>query len=117
TPYVQQWNVTAEKQWKGMIIDAAHLGNHPVGLLRQIDYNKVNVFQSSFLQDFKSAYNNGILSLNSGQGFNPAFNGAIPGSAALPFFNSLPSGGTLSNATVRSDILSQQVGNLAQYYQ
>jgi hypothetical protein len=117
TPYVQQWNVTAERQWKGMIVDAAYLGNHAVGLLRQIDYNQVNVFQSTFLQDFKSAYNNGILSLNAGQGFNPAFNGAIPGSATLPFFNSLPGGGTLSNATVRSDILSQQVGNLAQYYQ
>jgi hypothetical protein len=117
TPYVQQWNVAVEKQWKGVILDAGYVGNHAVGLLRQIDYNQINVFQSTFLQDFKSAYNNGILSLNAGKGFNPAFSATIPGSVALPFFNTLPSGGALTNSTVRSDILSQQVGNLGQFYQ
>ncbi|MBZ5584111.1 MAG: TonB-dependent receptor [Acidobacteriia bacterium] len=117
TPYVQQWNVTAEKKWKSMIFDAAYLGNHAVGLLRQIDFNQVNIYQSTYLQDFKSAYNNGILSLNAGLGFNPAFNASIPGSVTLPFFGSLPGGGVLSNATVRSEILSQQVGTLAQLYQ
>jgi hypothetical protein len=117
TPYVQQWNVTVEQQWKSLIFDAGYVGNHAVGLLRQIDYNQINVSQGGFLQDFKNAYNNGILSLNANQGFNPAYNASIPGSVQLPFFNSLPSGGSLSNATVRSDILSQQVGNLGQFYQ
>jgi len=117
TPYVHQWNFTIEKQWKGFIFDGTYLGNHGVGLLRQIDYNQVNVNQGTFLQDFKSAYNNGILSQNAGQGFNPSYNAAIPGSVQLPFFNSLPGGGLLSNATVSSDIISQQVGNLAQLYQ
>jgi hypothetical protein len=116
-PYVQQWNFTVEEQWKGLIFDAGYIGNHAVGLLRQIDYNQINVNQSTFLPDFKSAYNNGILSLNAGQGFNPSYNAAIPGSAALPFFNNLPGGGYLTNATVSSDILTQQVGNLAQFYQ
>jgi len=117
TPYVQQWNVTVEQEWKGMIFDAGYLGNHAVGLLRQIDYNQVNINQGTFLPDFRNAYNNGILALNAGLGFNPAFNANIPGSVQLPFFNSLPSGGSLSSATVRSDILSQQIGNLAQFYQ
>jgi len=85
--------------------------------LRQIDYNQININQAGYLQDFKNAYNNGILSLNAGKGFNPAFSSAIPGSVQLPFFNSLPGGGLLTNSTVRSDILTQQVGSLAQLYQ
>ncbi len=117
TPYVQQWNVTMEKKWKGFILDGTYLGNHGVGLLRQIDYNQVNINQGTFLQDFKSAYNNGILSLNAGEGFNPSYNPSLAGSAKLPFFNSLPGGGVLTNATVSGDILSQQIGSLAQLYQ
>ena len=117
TPYVHQWNIGIERQWKSIIFDGAYLGNHGVGLLRQIDFNQINVFQGGFLQDFQNAYNNGILSLNAGKGFNPAFSSSIPGSVQLPFFNSLPSGGLLTNSTVKSDILSQQIGNLAQLYQ
>jgi hypothetical protein len=116
TPYVQQWNVTLEKQYKGVLFNAAYVGNHAVGLLRQIDFNQVNIFQPVFFNDFANAYNNGILSLNSGRGFNATYNAAIPGSVQLPFFNSLPSGGNLRNATVSNDILTQQVGALAQLY-
>ena len=117
TPYVQQWNLTAEQQWKSMIFSAGYVANHAVGLLRQIDYNQVNINQGTFLQDFRNAYNNGILSLNSSGSFNPAYNANIPGSVPLPFFASLTSGGALTNATVRSNILSQQIGSLAQFYQ
>ena len=116
TPYVQQWNVSLEKQLRSVLLDASYIGNHAVGLLRQIDYNQVNIFQQPFFNDFGNAYHNGILSLNAGNGFNPAFNAAIPGSVQLPFFSTLPGGGSLTNATVRSDILSQQIGALAQLY-
>ena len=117
TPYVQQWNLTVEKQWKSMVFDGSYIGNHGVGLLRQIDYNQVNVFQPAYFTDFANAYRNGILSLNGGHGFNPSYNPGIPGSVQLPFFNSLPAGGALTNSTVSGDILSQQIGNLAQLYQ
>ena len=117
TPYVQQWNVTLEKQAKHMVFDAAYIGNHGVGLLRQIDYNQVAVFQPAYFTDFGNAYHNGILSLNAGHGFNPSYNPAISGSVQLPFFATLPGGGLLTNSTVSGDILSQQIGNLAQLYQ
>jgi len=116
-PYVHQWNLTVEHQWKSIIFDAGYIGNHAVGLLRQIDYNQVNINAGGFLQDFQNAYHNGILSLQAGSGFNPAYNANISGSVPLPFFSSLRSGGLLTNSTVRSDILSQQVGTLAQLYQ
>jgi len=117
TPYVQQWNFGIQKEWKGTIFEASYIGNHAVKFLRQIDFNQINVFQSSFLQDFRSARNNGLASNAAGKGFNPAFNATVPGSVQLPFFNSLPSGGALSNATVRADIISNQIGALAQLYQ
>jgi hypothetical protein len=117
TPYVQQWNVGIQHEWKGMVFEASYLGNHAVGLLRQIDLNQIRVNQGGFLQDFNNARSNGVLSQAAGAGFNPAYNPAIAGSVQLPFFNSLPSGGSLSSTTVRSDILSSQIGSLAQFYQ
>jgi len=116
-PYVQQWNLGIQHEWKSNVFEVSYIGNHAVGLMRQIDLNQINVFQSTFLQDFKNARNNGLLSSAAGRGFNPAYNPAIAGSVQLPFFNSLPSGGLLSNATVRTDIISNQIGSLAQIYQ
>jgi len=117
TPYVQQWNLGLQHEWKGMIFEANYIGNHAVKLLRQIDFNQINVFQSTFLQDFINARNNGLASSAAGRGFNATFNPAIPGSVPLPFFNSLPNGGALTSATVRSNIISNQIGSLGQYYQ
>ncbi len=117
TPYVQQWNLGLQREWKGVIFEASYIGNHAVKLLRQIDFNQINVFQSTFLQDFINARNNGLASSAAGRGFNPTFNAAIPGSVPLPFFNSLPNGGALTSATVRSNIISNQIGSLGQYYQ
>ena len=117
TPYVQQWNVGIQHEWKGMVFEGSYLGNHAVGLLRQIDLNQIRINQGTFLQDFKNARNNGLLSSAAGSGFNPAYNPAIAGSVQLPFFNSLPSSGSMSSTTVRTDILSNQIGSLAQYYQ
>jgi Carboxypeptidase regulatory-like domain/TonB dependent receptor len=118
TPYVQQWNLSVQHEWKGMVFEGAYIGNHAVKLMRQIDFNQINVNQSSFVQDFKNARNNGLLALASASKvFNPAYNPAIPGSVPLPFFNGLTSAGGLSNTTVRTDILSNQIGALAQFYQ
>ena len=52
-----------------------------------------------------------------GKGFDPRYNSAIPGSAPTPFFNSLPGGGLLTDSTIKSSILSNQIGSLAQTYQ
>jgi hypothetical protein len=117
TPYVQQWNFGIQHEIKGNIFEVSYIGNHAVKLLRQVDYNQVQVNQGGFLQDFQNARNNGLLSNAAGKGFNPAYNSAIAGSVPLPFFNSLPSGGSLSSTTVRSYLLSNQIGTLGQYYQ
>jgi len=117
TPYVHNWTLGIQHEWKGTIFEANYIGNHGVKFLRQVDFNQININQGGFLQDFINARNNGLASSAAGRGFNPAFNSAIPGSVPLPFFASLPSGGLLTNATVRTDIISNQVGTLAQLYQ
>jgi hypothetical protein len=117
TPYVQQWNLGIQHEWKGTIFEAGYIGNHAVKLLRQIDLNQIRVNQGGFLQDFINARNNGLASLAAGRGFVAAYNPAIAGSVPLPFFASLPNGGSLTNATVRNNILTNQVGSLGQFYQ
>jgi hypothetical protein len=116
-PYVQQWNFGLQHEWAGMIFEGRYVGNHVVGQLRQIDMNQVDVTRGGFLDDFRRARNNGLLAYRATGVFNPVYNASIPGSEQLPFFNRLPSGGLLTNATVRNLIQSNEVGSLAQIYQ
>ncbi len=118
TPYVQQWNFNIQQEFKGTIFEAAYIGNHATKLLRQIDFNQINVKNGGFVQDFINARNNGFAALAAGRAFDPRYNAAVAGSVPLPFFDALPGGGGLAtNATVRSYITSGQVGTLGQYYQ
>ncbi len=117
TPYVQEWNFGLQHEMKGIVLEASYIGNHAIKLLRQIDYNQININQGGYLQDFINARANGYASLTAGHGFNATYNPAIPGSVALPFFNTLPGSGLLTNSTVASYILNGQAATLAQVYQ
>jgi Carboxypeptidase regulatory-like domain/TonB dependent receptor len=117
-PYVEQWNLSIQREVKGgFIVEGRYIGNHVVKIWRQLDFNQVNIFQEDFLQDFLRARNNGFLAQNAGLGFNPAYNAAIPGSQRLTLFPRLPNGGLLTNATVLSTIRTGEIGTLAQNYQ
>lgn len=117
TPYVQQWNFGLQQEWKGFVFEGRYVGNHVVKQFRQIDLNQINVRQGTFVQDFRTARNNGMLALAAGKGFDPRYNAAIAGSAPLPFFNRLPNGGYLTSSSIVNPILSGEIGTLAQTYQ
>ncbi len=118
TPYVQLWNFGVQQEVKGgFIVEGRYLGNHFVDGLRAIDYNQVNINAAGFLPDFIRARNNGFLSAAAGQGFNPTYNPAIPGSQQLTVFPQLPYGGFLTNSFVDGLIQTGQVGELAAIYQ
>ena len=117
TPYSQQYNFGIQQRVKGITLEARYVGSHTVKDLRQIDFNQINIFQGTYLNDFKAARNNGLLANAAGKGFDPRFNSTVAGSVAVPFFDSLPGGGLLTNSTIRSSILSNQIGTLAQTYQ
>ena len=100
TPYVQQWNLSVQREVKGFVFEGRYVGNHTVKQLRVIDFNQVDVSRGGYIQDFINARNNGFLALNATGSFNPAYNAALAGSKPLPFFATLASGGLLTNSTV-----------------
>ncbi|HBY64647.1 MAG TPA: hypothetical protein DEH78_32915 [Solibacterales bacterium] len=116
-PYTNQWNLGLEHEFKGFIFTARYVGNNTVGQLRQIDFNQININQGTFLQDFRAARNNGFLAQAATGRFDPRYNANISGSRPLPFFDSLPGGGFLTNAAISNPILSGEIGSLAQTYQ
>jgi hypothetical protein len=117
TPYVQQWNVSVQQEWQGIVFEGRYVGNHVVKQFRQIDFNQIDPTRGGFLQDFQRARNNGLLAYQRNGSFNPAYNPNIPGSQPLPFFSRLPSGGLLNNATIIANLQQNEAGTLAQVYQ
>src|SRR5450432_1512015 len=116
-PYVQQYSVGIQHDFKGTVLEARYVGNHVVGAYRAFDFNQVQIRQNGFLPDYLKAQSNGFLALARNGVFNPAFNAGIPGSQQLTVFPKLVSGGSLTNATVRGFIQDGEVGELATLYQ
>jgi carboxypeptidase family protein len=117
TPYVQQWNVSLQRELpKKMSLEVRYVGNKGTKLYRGFDYNQVDIRSNGFLDDFLRARSNGFLSLDRTGTFNPAFNAAIPGSQRLTVFPNLDFGGVLTNSTVRTLIQEGQAGQLAAIY-
>lgn len=117
SPYVQQWNAGIQQELKGFVFEARYVGNHVVKEYKQIDVNQVNVRQGTYIQDFITGRNNGFLALQATGRFNPTYNPEIPGSNPMPFFNTLPGGGQLTNATYSNLFVTGELGTLAQFYQ
>jgi hypothetical protein len=113
TPYVQQWTLDIQHDFKGTIFEARYMGNHGTKLIRAFDYNQVLYNVNGFLADFQRAQSNLALS----KGASGAYNSAIPGSQPLTVFPLLANGGLLNNATVISLLQQGQVGELANTYQ
>jgi TonB dependent receptor len=103
TPYVQQWLVGVEHQVLGAVASVRYVGNHGVKLLRQIDYNQINV-PSAFLADFVRARSNLLT------------NGSVTVGQPPTYLPTLPSGGSLTNSTVINNIRTGAVAELASYY-
>jgi hypothetical protein len=117
TPYVQQYQIGIQHEFKHNLIDVRYVGNHQVGGFRAFDYNQVQIKQNGFLDDFKRAQANGFLALRQSGTFNPAFNANIPGSQRLTVFPRIVNGGFLTDPTVRLLLETGQVGSLAALYQ
>jgi hypothetical protein len=117
TPYVQQWSVGIQHDWKGIILSGRYVGNRGTDLLRAIDYNQVLYNVNGFLADFKRAQSNAALALAATGSYNGSYNPNIPGSQPLTVFPLLVSGGLLTNSTVQTYLRQGQIGELANVYQ
>src|SRR5205814_229958 len=78
-PYVQQYSIGIQHDFKGTLVEARYVGNHVVGAYRAFDFNQVNIKDNGFLADSVRAQNNGFLSLNANGVFNPLYNPNLPG--------------------------------------
>jgi hypothetical protein len=116
TPYVQQWSAGIQREFKGGVFEVRYVGNRATKQFRAFDYNQVNINVPGYREDFFRAMNNGELARALTGVFNPVFNPSIPGSQPTPFFNSLPSGGLLTNATIRGIIERGEIGELGNTY-
>lgn len=120
TPYVMQWNFGIQREVAKGVLDVRYVGNRAMKQYRAFDYNQILVRQDElpgYFADFMRAYENGLRSLAVNNTFLPAYNPNIAGSQPLPFFNQLPSGGLLTNATIIAQIQQGMPGNLATVYQ
>ncbi len=117
SPYVQQYSIGIQREFKGTVYEARYVGNHVVGAYREFDVNQINVNASGFLQDFIRAQNNGNLAQSKTGTFNPAYNPSIAGSQPLTVFPQISGSGLLSNADVRNLIQTGQPADLAYLYQ
>ena len=119
TPYVQQYSVGIQQEFRHTIFEARYVGNHAVGGFRAFDYNQVQILNNGFLSDFLKAQSNGFLAMkrNANGVFNPVYNANIPGSQPLNVFANLKNGGMLGNADFRNLIEQGQAGELAFQYQ
>ncbi len=105
TPYVQQWNLSIEREiFPDTIFEARYVGNRGVKLTRGIDVNQMRVLDNGFLADFQRAER------------NLAANGNPSVGETLQVFPKLGLGGLLSNATIRNLIATGEVGELARIY-
>lgn len=117
TPVVHQFNLSVEREVKGVVMAARYVGNRTHGLLRQIDYNQILYNANGFLGDFRRAQSNAALAQAAGNGYDGTYNSAIPGSQPLTVFPLLANGGSLAtSATVQSMLQNGQIADLANSY-
>ena len=106
---------------KDTAISIGYVGNRGVQLTRGLDTNQVVIFQNGFFADFLRAQRN----LARAGHLNPACTAAqaaLTGCEVLTVFprlsgaGTVPAGGNLGNATIRTLIQQGQVGELAATY-
>jgi hypothetical protein len=113
-PQVQQWNLSVQRDigWNTSLT-ISYVGNHGVGLLRDIDVNQLYFDKNGFLADFNRARSNIFLSLAASGGAvsDPLYNG--PGGQPLTVFPLLfASGGIDSHNAFNSQFYSPNFVNL-----
>ena len=121
TPYVQQWNLSIQREigWNSSIT-VSYAGNKGSKLYRAIDLNQVQINGNGFLQAFNALRQNGFLAQAANGTFDPSYNPQIPGSQQVNYFlppNFLFDLNQFGDTPIINQYLQQgAVGNLADLY-
>ena len=117
SPYVQQWNLSLQREvgWD-TVVEARYVGNKGTKLIRGFDFNQVVIKENGFLDDNIRARNNGFLALEARGAFYPSYDPGLEGSQELTVFPRLVGGGYIDFPIVQQYIRRGEVGGLAELY-
>lgn len=122
--YVQSWNVSFQRELdRSTVLDVRYVGNHSVGLWRQVNINEVNIFENGFLDEFKVAQRNlaiangmtvAQLQLTPNSLIKTNFaNQGLAGQGAIPIIATALGSTNLSDATSAANLQRGEAGTLA----
>ncbi len=110
--YVQSWSLGVQREIvKDTVLDVRWVGNHAVGLWRQVNLNEVNIFENGFLNEFKIAQNNLAIAQKATPTSTNFGNQGLPGQAAIPIIQT--AFGATTDSTQATNILQGQAGAVA----
>ena len=121
--YVQSWNVSFQRELtRSTVLDVRYVGNHSVGLWRQMNLNEVNIFENKFIDEFRIAQNNLAIANGlpvSAFPFTPQAqlrsnnfgNAGLPGQQPLPIITG--AGVPTNDVNFASNLLRGQAGTFA----
>jgi hypothetical protein len=115
-PHVHQVSVGIQRElgWS-TAVEARYVGTFGRGIWRGLDYNQVQI-SPAFLADFNRARTNGYVAQQAGLAYSGAFNPNVPGSQPLTLLPSFGAALLQSNATVLTNLQTNQVAALADFY-
>jgi hypothetical protein len=115
SPKVHQVSIGIQRElpWS-TAVEARYVGTFGRDIWRGTDFNQVQI-SPDFLADFNRARSNGFLAQQAGKAFDIRFDPTVAGSVPLTV---LPNFGTnlLTNSTAVSNIQTNQVAGLADFY-
>ena len=110
--YVQSWNVSFQRELaKSTVIDVRYVGNHAVGLWRQVNLNEVNIFENGFLDEFKHAQSNLAIARRTNPNSTNFGNQGLAGQVALPIMTA--AGISTNDTTFATNLDRGQAGTFA----
>ncbi len=111
TPYVQNWNLSIQRQLPGdFSMDVRYVGNKGTKLIRGTNLNESNIFETGILDGFKAVQAGGESEL-----FDRLFNGYVLGTGAVNSSTNRAGAGLRTNANTRAFFANNNVAGFADY--
>jgi hypothetical protein len=111
TPYVQNWNVTLQRElFKNFTLDFRYVGNKGTKLIRGTNINEVNIFETGILDAYKAVQAGGESAL-----LDLIFNGRNLGSGIIDGTKVRAGASLRNNPNTRAFFANNNVGGFANY--
>ncbi|MGE0102755.1 MAG: carboxypeptidase regulatory-like domain-containing protein [Blastocatellales bacterium] len=108
TARVEEYNFGIQREFGANAVEIRYVGGRSDNLWRGFDFNQIDIFSNGFAADFDRARANLVLTNN------PACTTA--GCQPLSVFPNLTSGGLLTNAAIRNQLINGTPADLALLY-